>query len=73
MGVMDQDVVVRWESVRLLADDRGREPWAVWDHVTDLWVTAGTAGEVDLYFDRHGAQGCIRRLRYLHDAGIRHT
>ncbi|MFJ8043702.1 hypothetical protein ACIRBX_24700 [Kitasatospora sp. NPDC096147] len=61
---------VRWAAVCLPPDEVGRRPWAVWDRLTDRWISSGPHGEVDLYFDRHGAQSCIRRLRYLAEAGI---
>lgn len=56
--------------MRLPADYLGRTPWAIWDRHLDLWVAA--AGELELYFDRPGATACIRRLRYLHEAGLLH-
>ncbi|MFJ8045489.1 hypothetical protein ACIRBX_33775 [Kitasatospora sp. NPDC096147] len=64
--------VARWVPVVLPADGWGRRPWAVWDQVTDLWVASGD-GEIELYFDRIAAQGCIRRLRYLNEAGLHHS
>ncbi|MFJ8038886.1 hypothetical protein ACIRBX_00040 [Kitasatospora sp. NPDC096147] len=72
MGSGEQGAV-RWIAVQLPNDDLGRRPWAVWDRHTDLWVASGPDGELNLYFDCHGARACIRRLRYLNEAGIHHT
>lgn len=68
-----QDQAERYEAVQLPPDGRGRQPWAVWDRSTDLWVAASSTGELYLYFDRQSARGCIRSLRYLDQAGIRRT
>lgn len=62
----------RYTALCLPADELGRTPWAVWDRLAGRWV-ACAGGEVDLFFDRHGAQALIRRLRYLDEAGIQHS
>ncbi|MFJ9520985.1 hypothetical protein ACIRPK_22365 [Kitasatospora sp. NPDC101801] len=59
----------QYEVVRLPPDDRGHRPWAVLNRSTGGWVHAG--GEVDVYVTEDGARACVRRLRYLDEAGIR--